>query len=203
MQKLRAGFTIVELLVVIVVIAILAAITVVAYNNIQDRATNAARIAAAKDTLTILELYRVQNQRYPELPDMPIPRENLKASCIGSNWPDSDTGKVCWNIYPDSHIGASTFITDNTVNAELSTVGTLPNYPVNSVARLADSSGYVADVAGLVLVYRTTPSTEFPVGYSVAYTLKGNFESTNCGVPGAVPSNIQDIVTRCVVPLPT
>ena len=36
----RSGFTIVELLIVIVVIAILAAITVVAYNGIQERANS-------------------------------------------------------------------------------------------------------------------------------------------------------------------
>lgn len=38
MQEKNRGFTIVELLIVIVVIAILAAISVVAYNGIQDRA---------------------------------------------------------------------------------------------------------------------------------------------------------------------
>jgi len=38
MRKTVSGFTIVELLIVIVVIAILAAISVVAYNGIQDRA---------------------------------------------------------------------------------------------------------------------------------------------------------------------
>ena len=36
------GFTIVELLIVIVVIAILAAITIVAFNGIQDRARNSS-----------------------------------------------------------------------------------------------------------------------------------------------------------------
>ena len=34
----KSGFTIVELLIVVVVIAILAAITIVAYNGIQNRA---------------------------------------------------------------------------------------------------------------------------------------------------------------------
>jgi len=44
MRKIRSqGFTIVELLIVIVIIGVLAAITVVAYNGIQDRAKNSKR----------------------------------------------------------------------------------------------------------------------------------------------------------------
>lgn len=43
--KRQKGFTIVELLIVIVVIAILAAITVVAYNGIRQRAESSARLS--------------------------------------------------------------------------------------------------------------------------------------------------------------
>ncbi len=59
------GFTIVELLIVIVVIGILAAITIVAYNGIQTRARDTDR---ANDVATIqkkLELFYVENGYYP------------------------------------------------------------------------------------------------------------------------------------------
>lgn len=52
----QAGFTIVELLIVIVVIGILASITVVAYNGITERARNVARLNAAKQAEQIVRL---------------------------------------------------------------------------------------------------------------------------------------------------
>jgi prepilin-type N-terminal cleavage/methylation domain-containing protein len=51
------GFTIVELLIVIVVIAILAAVTIVAYNGIQGRAKNAAIENAVSTYRKALTLY--------------------------------------------------------------------------------------------------------------------------------------------------
>lgn len=59
------GFTIVELLIVIVVIAILAAITVVAYNGIQKRASDAQRRSDLTAIAKALELYYIDNNRYP------------------------------------------------------------------------------------------------------------------------------------------
>jgi prepilin-type N-terminal cleavage/methylation domain-containing protein len=64
-QTKNQGFTIVELLIVIVVIAILAAITIVAYNGIQNRAKTSAGQAAANAMIKKVEAYNTINSGYP------------------------------------------------------------------------------------------------------------------------------------------
>ena len=59
------GFTIVELLIVIVVIAILAAITIVAYNGIQNRAKTTSAQSAAVNAEKKAEAYNAENNSYP------------------------------------------------------------------------------------------------------------------------------------------
>ncbi|AHB42029.1 Type II secretion system protein G [Candidatus Saccharibacteria bacterium RAAC3_TM7_1] len=61
----QKGFTIVELLIVIVVIAILAAITMVAYNGIQQRARDAQRKSDITALVKALEIYYINNGSYP------------------------------------------------------------------------------------------------------------------------------------------
>lgn len=59
------GFTIVELLIVIVVIAILATISAVAYYGIQARAHDARRIADIDSIENSYEMYRITQGAYP------------------------------------------------------------------------------------------------------------------------------------------
>jgi prepilin-type N-terminal cleavage/methylation domain-containing protein len=55
-HKNYSGFTIVELLIVIVVIAVLAAITIVAFNGIQNRANAAKDVSAANGYVKALKM---------------------------------------------------------------------------------------------------------------------------------------------------
>ena len=66
-QTKSRGFTIVELLIVIVVIAILAAITIVAYNGIQNRANTSAAQSAANTMVKKVEAYNALKSEYPKV----------------------------------------------------------------------------------------------------------------------------------------
>lgn len=59
------GFTIVELLIVIVVIAILASISVVAYTGISERASNNQTISAASEWTKVLIAHATSTGDYP------------------------------------------------------------------------------------------------------------------------------------------
>lgn len=83
------GFTIVELLIVIVVIAILAAISVVAYNNIQDRAWESRAATLLSQARKDIELRKVQYGAWPfeqtarqAYADAPRSKENAATQVI-------------------------------------------------------------------------------------------------------------------------
>lgn len=67
--KKASGFTIVELLIVVVVIAILASITIVSYNGIQGRAHDTAVQSDLQNMVTFVEIYRANNGRLPRNTD--------------------------------------------------------------------------------------------------------------------------------------
>ncbi|HRJ06637.1 MAG TPA: prepilin-type N-terminal cleavage/methylation domain-containing protein [Candidatus Saccharibacteria bacterium] len=65
MKKAVSGFTIVELLIVVVVIAILAVMTVVAFNGVQNRANDSVVQNDLRALAKKMRLYHIDNSAYP------------------------------------------------------------------------------------------------------------------------------------------
>lgn len=84
-KQTQRGFTIVELLIVIVVIGILAAITIVAFNGVQQRARQASVQSDAKQAATKLAAFSIENNGvYPtSITSCPTPAAG--ATCIQSS----------------------------------------------------------------------------------------------------------------------
>lgn len=96
MSRTKHGFTIVELLIVVVVIAILASISVVAYNGIQLRSRNSKQLTAVKMYLSALNSYALDNGSYPD---------NNNSGCLGEGyingcWPTSNNTNFNNQIRP-------------------------------------------------------------------------------------------------------
>jgi prepilin-type N-terminal cleavage/methylation domain-containing protein len=82
-SRSSGGFTIVELLIVIVVIGILAAITIVAYNGIQTKARNTQTISVINTYQKALLLYGAEQGSYPSV---------TTGVCLGAGYPSGH----CW-----------------------------------------------------------------------------------------------------------
>lgn len=134
----QRGFTIVELLIVIVVIGILAAITIVAYNGMQSKTRNAARVTEAVQTSKLLSAYKAINGSFPTI------GSGAAAVCIGSGFPDfiSDGLPDCWDV----RIPNATYHPDNTFNTALQTVGSLPPGNRTVVEYPFDGNGFLGPV---------------------------------------------------------
>ncbi len=85
------GFTIVELLIVIVVIAILATLAIISYQGVQQKTANTKTLYAARQWALAFHEYQAENGVFPQ----------IYGVCLGSNtypvgYNDSNTG-TCYS----------------------------------------------------------------------------------------------------------
>ena len=99
-MKTRSGFTIVELLIVIVVIAILAAITIVAYNGIQSSARDTKRVSDMNAIQKKLELFYAHEGYYPnstQMSNVSFRRDTLQIDDGIWRSPSGSSVGYCWS----------------------------------------------------------------------------------------------------------
>lgn len=191
----KRGFTIVELLIVIVVIGILAAITIVAYNGIQQRARNAQTAASAKAYMNTFSLYVTQNGSYPNIGYGNYCLGQPVASCAasGSSW-SRDTGleTALMTVVSQLPLPSDGPGTATTVDANL---GYIPPRGVSNAGPLLDG------VNTPFLYYILEGDVPCTVG-SVASGGWPNFSSTRPASGHTYTYNSGGVLSVCVTPLP-
>lgn len=172
MNSRLKGFTIVELLIVIVVIAILAAISIVAYSGIQQRSKETKLLSGVSTYVKTFQQYKAVNSAYP-----------TDSGCLGAGyqsnscWYDGSTAALGVNVNLDSSL-AQFISTKYDFGPERMAIG------ISSLNRGG-------------LAYFNNDAT---YGNRLVYYLSGINRS--CGIPGAVGANEGGIVTQCNISLP-
>ncbi|MEO7905023.1 MAG: prepilin-type N-terminal cleavage/methylation domain-containing protein [Candidatus Saccharimonadales bacterium] len=115
MIKRTHGFTIVELLIVIIVIGILATITIVSYRSVQVKAENATRLTAVHEWKKLFETYSARYGAFPTAPN--------GTYCLADT---SSTNNKCGKY---KLTGTLTFNSNAALSTSLSDVGEIPSTP--------------------------------------------------------------------------
>jgi type II secretion system protein G len=127
LKKRQGGFTIVELLIVIIIIGILATLVVVQFTNQQKKARDAQRKTDIGALETNLEAYYAENGKYPVLADLNsttlkgLKAETLKDPKATSDAPRSGAASATQYGYTVTPANCDNTTTDCT-NFEVSAV---------------------------------------------------------------------------------
>ncbi len=179
--SLNRGFTIVELLIVIVIIGILASVTVSAFNGVQGRAENTKTINAVAGYVKVLQLYKQDKGTYPPDPASDFPCFGALTTTCGT----TNVGGNCWGV---TAVPAGQGTSNFNGNLEQYT----KNLPQPSTQTMQCNAGG-SQASGAL--YATN------AGYLIWYFLKGD---TSCGTPGGLvgASLFQVNTTVCLINLP-
>jgi len=156
----QKGFTIVELLIVIVVIGILAAITIVAFNGVQQRAQTATKVEALASYVKGLGLHAVQNGTYPG---------SQATVCL-------DGTSTCW-------AGANAAQSQNTKTALMPFMTTFPDF-----SNMAFAYGTQGSFTGWYIAFIVTASTCPGIGGTVLLNQTISGSTVTCRIGLASPS---------------
>lgn len=167
MKRHYSGFTVVELIIVIVVIGILAAIVLVSWGNVVTGSRNTSRLQDMKSWMSTFDVYKSRFGAYPVLPTGNTPSGDV-AYCLGSF---TSTNNKCGQYNSST---ATRYLPASASSTLLTNVT-----KVNSRGKAPENGGATVNsaLAGpLVYLSQTTSSG------TVTVTAKfiGFFEGTSC-----------------------
>lgn len=183
MRRSSTGFTIVELLIVIVVIGILATLVTSMVLDAQRKARNAKTIVTVKQYASVLELYKANTDEYPKVPD----EENggVHMVCLGKGYPDNKCGVIT---------GTDIYESDDFM-ADLQDVasGILTSQTVNSVYGDVGAENFIGAAYGIDMTGSPAPHTGY--GRVIEWFLEG--KNQNCVVSRSYSYNTASGNTAC------
>jgi prepilin-type N-terminal cleavage/methylation domain-containing protein len=172
------AFSIVELLIVMVIIAILAGLIIVTYTGIKTRAENTKTVNAVSHVIKAVTQYGVRNGNYP----------------VTSTWPCIGSSSTCARVGGASTcFGIGGAVYNSAFNTTLKGVMTSVPEPSDQTMNCAGNSYSGA--------FYNKNDTSGGKTASIIYFLKGN---ESCQITeGTVAVSQQDDTTRCSVTLKT
>jgi prepilin-type N-terminal cleavage/methylation domain-containing protein len=164
MRKNLSGFTIVELLIVIVVIGILASVTVASYQGVQQKSDNTARLSELKGWHNLFQLHKAETGSYPTL--------SGQFTCLGTGFPIGANSEARCVDYLNP--GYSAREADGAaLRTVLSKYGTIPpafKKPVaGTVGPYVQHYGPGSDI-DITQIFQGNSSTQCPGNTTFAYT---------------------------------
>ena len=179
--KKQPGFTIVELLIVIVVIGILAAITIVAYNGIQQRAQAATAQSDLEGAAKQLAMDQVTTSAYPATVALANSGAGLKAS-PGTTYQYAVNNTTSPQTYCITATNNTTsYFVSNTNN--IPTVGACPGQGAGGVAAVTNlivNPSFETNLNGLNIAVKNSDTAivsttqAYTGGHSLALTAASN-----------------------------
>lgn len=195
----KGGFTVVELLIVIVIVALLAVLAFAAYTGIQKRSRNVSMVQGVKQYVTLIESYRATNGFFP-IPPGGTSTSNTFA-CLGE-----DYTAPCVH----ENIGVTDVLTQSWFNTMLKqnskSLPPLPSFVYwTDDGELLKAGAFYKYAPSSSLIWMQQASLQDAEAILVYY-LEGRTASA-CAVSGAIPrvflsGNNTDVdIVTCTIPL--
>lgn len=208
MRKNSRGFTIVELLIVIIVIGILASVTVVAYNGISQRARNASRLSTVTSAIEMVNILLINNAPSAVRATLNVSSGWYRA-CIGTGYPDINSNGQgdCASFSGSPYVSESAAF--NTLMQSSVTLPNLASYPASTATDgdVVDGpyfgSAWVDSTDMLVVEYSLEGEAKSCDKGPLVYKNGGNPSMTPAGGASSSYSASGYGVTECVVAVVT